>query len=263
MPPIGLIALQGIGVVVFVLIAWVLTQRRMGFPWSAIGWGALSFPLSQIARLAVITPLNVLWAQILSPGAAATATVATMLISSGLFEETTRWVVLRFWAKNVRQWRDGVGFGLGHGGIEAILIIAGTALTNAVLMMNSDAIVESVAKSGDPAAAGAIGQQIDTLKQLTFTDIGLSWYERVLAVVAHVAFTLIVLRAVRERRWQLWLLAVVAHIAFNAVVVVVGAPAGALAVYAIMTVVAAVALWAVAFGPLSRRAVEGAGARAR
>lgn len=257
MSTLGLIALQGIGILVFVLVAWVVAQRRMGFPWSAIGWGTLSFPLSQIARLAVITPLNVLWAQILSPGAAATATVATMLISSGLFEETTRWVVLRFWAKNVRSWRDGVGFGLGHGGIEAILLIAGTALTNAVLMLNSDAIVERVSKSGDPAAAGAIGQQIEVLQQMTLFDVGLGWYERVLAIIMHVAFTLIVLRAVRERRWQLWLLAVVAHIAFN-VVVVVGAPAGVLAVYTILTVTAAIALWTVASGPLSRRAVESA-----
>jgi uncharacterized membrane protein YhfC len=42
-------------------------------------------------------------------------------LSAGIFEEGTRYLVLRFWAKDARSWRTGVLFGAGHGGAEAII----------------------------------------------------------------------------------------------------------------------------------------------
>jgi uncharacterized membrane protein YhfC len=43
-------------------------------------------------------------------------------LSAGIFEEGTRYLVLRWWAKDARSWRNSVLFGAGHGGAEAILL---------------------------------------------------------------------------------------------------------------------------------------------
>jgi uncharacterized membrane protein YhfC len=43
-------------------------------------------------------------------------------LSAGIFEEGTRYLVLRWWAQDARSWRNGVLFGAGHGGAEAIIL---------------------------------------------------------------------------------------------------------------------------------------------
>ena len=257
MGPLALLLLQGGVAILAILAMWGIAKRRMGVAWSAIGWGALAFPLSQLARFALVVPLNILLDRLLDPAAAAVAVTAVMLVSSGLFEETTRWVVMRYWAKNVRQWRDGIGFGLGHGSIEAILLLGNAVLSNIALLQFSDVVLTQVGAAGDAEATAAVQQQIEAVENLSFGLVALTWYERALAITFHVAMSLLVLRAVRERTWQLWLLAVVAHVAFNAVVVL-AMPLGYGATYALMTVCTAVAVWAIAAGPLSRKQLGGA-----
>ena len=250
--------MQYVVIIIGVLLAWWAATRLLGARWASIGWGALAFPLSQLLRFALVIPLQIAFTNWFDRPTALLAIAVLMVVTSGLFEETTRWIVLRFWAKKVRPWREGVGFGLGHGGIEAILLFTSTLSTNMMLLRNGDMVKAQVAQSGDPAAVEALETQIDMLNNLTFGLISLGWYERVLAICAHVAFTLIVLRAVRERRWQLWLLAVVAHIVFNAVAVIT-MDNGVVWTYGFLTAFTAVALWAVVAGPLSRRVVDAHG----
>ena len=125
MTPIVLVSLQLIGIVVIVLAAWFLGKKLLGYPWSALGWGVLAFPLSQVFRFLLIYPVNLLWGAIFDAHTALIATTLTLIATSGLFEETTRWVVMRFWAKRTRAWRDGVGFGLGEEADVAEVIRSG------------------------------------------------------------------------------------------------------------------------------------------
>ena len=57
-------------------------------------------PLSQAARMTLVVPLQLAFNRVLDPATATTATVMVMLATSGLCEETTRWVVLRFAWRN-------------------------------------------------------------------------------------------------------------------------------------------------------------------
>jgi hypothetical protein len=43
-------------------------------------------------------------------------------LTAGLSEESFRYIVLRWWAKDARRWRDVVLYGAGHGGVEAIIL---------------------------------------------------------------------------------------------------------------------------------------------
>ena len=250
----GLVVVQFAVVVVGVLLAWFMGRWKLGFTWASLGWGTLAFPLSQVARMALVVPLQLVFSRVMDPATATAATVILMVATSGLFEETTRWIVLRYWAKNTRSWRDGVGFGLGHGGIEALLLFSSALATNIMLLTNGEMLRMQVAQTGDATAIDAFDQQMDALQNMGLGLLAAGWYERVLAITAHVVFTLIVLRAVRERRWQLWLLAVTAHIVFNAVTVI-SAPYGLGVMYALLTAFTAVGLWAVMAGPLKKEAL--------
>ncbi|WP_425555386.1 hypothetical protein, partial [Corynebacterium pilbarense] len=46
--------------IALVVAAWFVGKRRLGFRWASLGWGALAFPLSQVARFALVIPLQFL-----------------------------------------------------------------------------------------------------------------------------------------------------------------------------------------------------------
>jgi uncharacterized membrane protein YhfC len=48
--------------------------------------------------------------------------------TAGLFEEGGRWIVMSLFMKNRRRFNDGIAFGIGHGGIEAIIVAGVSAL---------------------------------------------------------------------------------------------------------------------------------------
>lgn len=259
MDPVALLVGRAILVVLLVVGLWVVATRRLPAPWSAIGWGALAFPLSQVARMAVVTPVSLGLAAALagSPRTLATVSLVLAVLTSGLFEEGTRWIVLRYWAKGVRTWPRGVAFGLGHGGIEAILLLGLSAVNGVVLLSTADALRGSVGTSA-PDQLPALEAQIATVRDLTLGDAALGLWERIPAIVVHVACTLLVLRAVRDRRPVLLLVAMVLHCALNAVTVGTAQVAGAVIVEVVLTVLALGLLWAVLAGPLSRRRVDAA-----
>jgi uncharacterized membrane protein YhfC len=107
-----------IGLAIYLLRKWKLGAR--------IWWiGAATFVLSQVGHI----PFNLVTGKLINqPGMAAwdpfwelTFRAVFLGLSAGLFEEGARFLVLRWWAKSARSWRNGVLFGVGHGGAEAII----------------------------------------------------------------------------------------------------------------------------------------------
>ena len=91
----ALLTIQVVGLVLLIAALWWVTKRRLGYRWATLGWGALAWPLSQFARMIVATPILILLGKVLDPAALATASVVLMVLFSGVFEETARWLVLR------------------------------------------------------------------------------------------------------------------------------------------------------------------------
>lgn len=259
MRPEAILVGQFVAVVFLVLAAWIVGTRALRTRWSSIGWGALAFPLSQVLRFGLLTALTVALAPIgrdsPAPSWVPLLNTTILVLTSGLFEESTRWLVLRFWARRDRAWADGVTFGLGHGGIEALLIFGSSLVGGLVLLAGGDAILAQV-RAADPGQAAVVQGQIDALRALAPGLAALGVYERVLAMALHVACTVMVLRAARERRWGWWALAVVTHCGLNALAVAVNSAGPPWLTEAALTVPVLVLLWAVVAGPLGRRAVE-------
>lgn len=259
MTPIALLVIQFGLIAAGVVVAWVVSHRRLPAPWSAIGWGVLAFPLSQVARMALMIPAGMGLTAWLGAGSAAltTASLVLAVLTSGLFEEGTRWIVIRYWAKGVRAWREGVAFGLGHGGIEAILVFGIATVTGAVLLTVPDLITSTVG-AWAPEQSAALAAQIQALQHLTPADLVPGIWERALAVTFHVVCSLVVLQSVRTRRPVLLLLALALHCGFNAIAVTAAAQLGSpVVVELVLTACVAPLVWVVLRGPLSRRRVDG------
>lgn len=188
-------------------------HHRYGLPWGVYGAGALTFVLSQVGHIPFnLVALNPLLARIAPQAAAGSRDLllaaALLGLSAGVFEETARYLVLRFWRRDIRSWRLAVMYGAGHGGIEAMLV--GIVAFYAFLQL-------VVFRRFDPAAISGISDpsQLDALQAVVFAFWGAEWYEQLLGAVErlsvlpiHLAAAVMVFRSV-TRRQPLWYLAAV------------------------------------------------------
>ncbi len=216
---LGMLVTQLVVVLVGPLLLALWIRRRYGAAWSSLGWGALTFPLSQILRIplllgtaALVNPYAEKWdAELLF-----WVNFVILTLTSGLFEEGARYIILRWAAKGVRDWKEGLFYGVGHGGIEAILIVGGTAISNLVLLATADTLLAQMGQTA-PDQAAAVTAQIDAVMSLTWLPIILSIWERVVAVTFHIGMSLLVLLGVMRRQFRLVLAAMLLHAAFNGV----------------------------------------------
>lgn len=136
-------------------------------------------------------------------------------VLAGVFEETGRWVAFRFFLKKYQNKAASVMYGIGHGGIESILILGMTGinyLAIAVMMQNGsiDALI---------AAAPQVQSVNDTLAAIAGfggTDCLLMVVERICAIVLHISLSIVVFEAVRQPK-KSWMfpLAILLHMVFD------------------------------------------------
>ena len=183
-----------------ILLIYGLRHKKQGI-WSAWGLGALGFFIMQvIIRLPILSILS------LSPAlnfANNNYIIYALLLAftAGLFELIGRYVVAKIMAKNLSYSRS-VAAGLGHGGIEAIILVGVSYVNNLLyaFMINIgmlDSLIDQLAMSAD------ISPYIQIKNALVGTPAYLylfAGYERVLTVVCHLAMTLIVCYFVAKKQ---------------------------------------------------------------
>lgn len=183
-------------------------RRHKIFP-AAILVGALSFAVSQLfTRLPLLQ-----WAAAQTWYAALnrhTVLLAiTLSFSAGLFEETGRFLGFRFLLKRKLEWKNGIAFGIGHGGLEAIVLVGITYINNLIfsLAINSGKI-DSLAAVLPPEILAQITAGLTGTPPILFAVAGL---ERVMAIGIQIALSLVVLYGVKNKRYIFWLYAVLLH----------------------------------------------------
>ncbi len=129
----------------------------------------LQLLLSRAGWLIVMSTIHPLWYSLF------------LGFTAGLFEELGRYIVMRLFMKNALDTTAGLAFGLGHGGIEALLLVGVNAV--ATLILYSGSVTPSLMFAGG--------------------------VERLITLVLHICWSLMVAKAVRERKafWLLFALA--------------------------------------------------------
>lgn len=117
-----------------------------------------------------------------------------LALTAALFEVTGRYIVARIMSKGL-TFKRSMAAGMGHGGIEAILLIGMTYINNLVYisMINTgsfDTVVAQTAELGvDTAGLVAVKEALMNTGVLAFYLAG---YERILTMISHTALSLIV-----------------------------------------------------------------------
>ena len=143
-------------------------------------------------------------------------------LAAGIYEEVGRYIVMRLFMKKSLYKKEGIMFGIGHGGIESILIIGFTYVSNLMIAfllnagqgnllirgMNSDMQMQLLTKLAPlwngPASA-----------------FWLAGVERIFAITFHICASYLVYRAVKDKKISLLFLAIFLHAAMDGVMVTI------------------------------------------
>lgn len=135
-------------------------------------------------------------------------------LAAGVFEEIGRFVSYKLFLKNNRKWKDGLAFGIGHGGIEAILI-AGIMNIQYIVFSNliNTGMLETTLSGKVPAdALSSLSQLLINTSPVMFLMGGV---ERIAATAIQIALSIVVLYAVRYRKYIYIVLAILIHAAID------------------------------------------------
>jgi ABC-2 type transport system permease protein len=191
-----------------------LLRRRFVTPWFLFCAGILTFTASQVVHL----PLNAWLANLgilphagkVTPPLWQYALVAGL--TAGLCEELARtagYAIL----KRYRRFEDGVMLGLGHGGIESMVfggVMTAAAISSLLSLNGKDLSTMNLSVE----QMNAVQMQIQALLSSPWQAF-LPLVERLLAMTAHVIFSLIVLRSFTQRNAWYVVLAIVYHAAVD------------------------------------------------
>lgn len=124
-------------------------------------------------------------------------------LAAGAFEECGRFVAFRFILKKRREWQDGIGYGIGHGGIEAIMLGTVAGLTTLIAALQIDF-----------GTGGSSPMQAALIAAPAYF-FAIAGVERAMAFLFQCALSLLVLYAVREGKIRFLPFAILLHAAVD------------------------------------------------
>lgn len=198
----------------------ILIRRRFRVSWLLFGVGSLTFIGSQMVHL----PLNSLLSKVgilpaTNSDGMVLQTALILGLTAGLCEELARFVGYAA-LKKARKAEDGILLGLGHGGIEAMILV-GVLGAGGIAQLFALRYVDLTSLNLVPEQLNHIQKMLDTFNQPAAVGL-LPLLERLLAMSFHVILSLVVLRAFQQNKriWVLW--AILYHALVDALVVYLG-----------------------------------------
>jgi len=202
--------LNGFLMIAMPIVLGIYLARHFKLGWRLWWIGAATFVLSQVGHI----PFNWVIGRLLNQTSMVNWPQTAQLIfnavfgglSAGLFEESFRYGMYRWWAKHARSWGKGLLAGAGHGGIEAILLgaLALYGFIQLVILRNAETSqLSQVVGAGKVEIAQA---QITAYWSAPWTISILGAVERFFAIPFQLALSLLVLQAFTRRQgWWVWL----------------------------------------------------------
>lgn len=194
--------------ILYPLALGLFARQRLRVSWRYFGYGALIFVLFQlVSRVPITLAIQALIVQQLQASRAALiGWIAFSALTAGLCEEIGRYVGYRWLMKREEKtWAKGLMYGLGHGGIESMLLIAGlTGITLIQVLALARTDLSTLPLSAEQRAQ--VAQQLAAIAAQPGWAPLLGAWERLWTIPLHVALSLVVLQVFRRNsmRW-LWL----------------------------------------------------------
>jgi uncharacterized membrane protein YhfC len=207
-----------LGMIALPLLLGLVARRRLNVVWRYFWFGALIFLLFQLVTR---VPLVQITQALIAPQLQASrpllfAWLGILALTAGLAEEIGRYLGYRwFMGREEKTWPKAVMYGLGHGGLESMVLVAGLAalgLVNVLLLPSLLPTLPTDQRARATQALTAIAAQPAWVPLL-----GL--WERAWAIAFHVAMSVVVLQVFRRNNITWLWLAVALHTAFDGVTV--------------------------------------------
>jgi uncharacterized membrane protein YhfC len=206
-------------VFLFPIGLWIYFYKKERISAMSVLVGGLTFVISQIVlRMPLLQLLqSQSWYAVMAKNIWIYALF--LGLTAGIFEEVGRFLGFKFLLKKKLEWKNGIAFGIGHGGIEAIIITGLTYINNIVfsLMINSGAF-DKISGTFAPGLSDYIVNALANTSPAMFLVGG---FERVFAIIAHIAFSIIVLYGVKNKKGVYIIYAILAHTLLDAPTVVI------------------------------------------
>lgn len=175
----------------------IIKIKRRGYSLKPFFIGIITFVVSQLFLRIPI--MNAVLGKSLMSFTNPILFLAILSFSAGVFEEIGRRIFIGITLKRNRSFRDGISFGVGHAGIEAIIFVGLNSLISLY---------------------GVITANLEITRQLTNLNIFFATIERVFAGGLHIALTLLILYGINRKLKYTLPLAIVFHGIANFVAVV-------------------------------------------
>ena len=169
------------------LVFYALRHKKQGI-WSAWLLGAAGFLVPQILiRFPILAALSRTDGFVAFAQAHPLIYGFALAFTAGLFEVVGRYAVARILQKNL-TYNRALAAGLGHGGIEAILITGLAYVSNLVflVMLHTGGFEAAIAQTT------AAGGDVTALMNTPWTMFLLAGFERLLAMTCHAALSMLV-----------------------------------------------------------------------
>lgn len=207
-------AIAGAMSVIFPILILIWASKRGILSWKSVGIGALIFLVfSQI--LEKILHLYVFqWSDLSSNLENPWLFALYGGFAAAIFEEGGRVIAFKYFLRKQQKWGDAVSYGVGHGGMEALLI-GGLGAINLM-------IYSSLINNGSFDAL--VGSQLPKEQALMLKETLLSndtWtyllggMERFIAIILQIALSVLVFYGLRSGKYKFVLYAVLLHVAFD------------------------------------------------
>ncbi len=211
--------LIAVGLPILLLIVWKVKAKSKLYPFF-LGCGTFvvfALVLEQICHMVV----QLLTGTLLTDNILFYAIYGGL--AAGLFEETGRLVAMKFCMKKDLEKKNAIMYGIGHGGIEAILLIGMTYVSNLSLAItvNSGSLGEimNALEEAQPGSSEAFLAQIAPLWELPASQFLLAGVERMGAIGLHIVMSYLVYLAVKRRKIGWYGLSILVHAVANAGIV--------------------------------------------
>ena len=179
-------------------------------------------------------------------GAALTSNLLLYALYAALmaaaFEETGRYIAMRFVLRRL-DGKNALMFGAGHGGVEAMILLGLTSVNNLVnaTLINSGAMPDVLAGL-DEATAQSVLSGVSVLWTSPAYLFFVGGFERVVAIFLHIALSVLVWCAVRDKKTGWYWAAFGGHFAVDFAAVLFGGYS-VLVTELVFTLMTAVVIW--------------------
>lgn len=142
-------------------------------------------------------------------------------MAAALFEETGRFVAMKFLMKKHLTKENALMYGVGHGGLESILIVGISYLNNIVMaiLINSSQIETMLAPLSESQKESTL-QTLSALWTLPSAQFFAAGVERILAIALQISLSILVYKAVKSGQKKFWVLAMGFHFLVDFIAVI-------------------------------------------